>query len=174
MAWKQPSRQLPKLTKTTDPAYTPLTPGVSIDNSDAVIRRIAHTRPDMMTTDRITGKRRPSSGAFKPDVDGVSVYSRDGLGKCGLEPSAVRRNEENALATVPVSQITHLAFDRIPGAKLTVVGDPWPEHENPIHKHARDAAHCLIQGMEGLSTGERKAFQTELAKLSVVSFDRVT
>ena len=45
----------------------------SIAGDEVVLRRVK-AKPSMVVTDSLTGAVRPSSGAFKPDDDGISVY----------------------------------------------------------------------------------------------------
>ena len=47
-----------------------------IPDSDALYRRLSDSGPSMVAVDLETGERRPTSGAFKPDDDGVSVFRR--------------------------------------------------------------------------------------------------
>jgi hypothetical protein len=148
--------------------FTPLVQGKSLNDSDAVIRRVP-AQPSMMTKDRKTGVRRPSSGAFMPDDDGISVYSVWALGKCRLDDAVARKKDSDSLATVPVSQVRGLRVPQNSQAELDVVGDPWPTHDDPADEHPRDAAHSLITGLGDLSRKAQRAFQQELAKVCAVA-----
>jgi len=50
-----------------------------ISDSEILYRRIAHYRSgDLVVVDAITGHRRPSSGAFKSDSDGILLSPAPG------------------------------------------------------------------------------------------------
>jgi hypothetical protein len=125
-------------------------------DSDAVLRRIPNSGPDMLRSDLVTGERRPSSGAFKPDEDGISVFREGVLQAVGLGPSAIVRNPQNVVVRLPVSDVR--AVD-----SLDVVDAAWPSYvedpDNPCY-----VAHALIVGWEGLGKKRRRSLQQELAR----------
>src|SRR5262249_38062212 len=108
----------------------------------------------MLAVDSITGERRPTSGAFQPDEDGVSVYRLAILEKDCLSPEDITDTPRNLVYAVNVSEIRQIGLD--------VVADPWPKVEYP---RPRDAAHALIVGFSGLSVNERRRRQRALVKL---------
>ncbi len=134
----------------------------SIPGDDAVLRRLSDGGPSMVTIDAVTGVRRPSSGAFKPDEDGVSVFRTSRLADQNLNASAV--------VTGPHALVVQLSIGEIRSvAQLGVRDDPWPEDvEDP--DHPRYAAHALIVGWSGLSKNQRRARQQALATLPSLRF----
>ena len=130
----------------------PARPPLAAD--DAVFRRIPDD-PNMLATDRVTGDRRPSSGAFKPDADGVSVYSETELHTANLTYQAVFVSSTGFVARLPVSAIRAVTG-------LDAVSDPWPR-DVPDPDHPRNAAHALITGWAGIPKGTRLDRQKALA-----------
>ncbi|HEY0871690.1 MAG TPA: hypothetical protein VGD55_14925 [Acidothermaceae bacterium] len=116
----------------------------------------------MFAVDQATGATRPSSGAFKPDADGVSAYSEMALGAEGLSPSALFLRSTGALARLPVGSIRRIAG-------LDAVGDPWPRD---VPDHPTNAAHALITGMAGISKGARLDLQKAIAEMPGLSIVR--
>lgn len=134
-----------------------------IPDTDALYRRLSDSRPSMVAVDLETGARRPSSGAFKPDEDGVSVYRRGLLTVTGLGPDDVVRHPLNLVVSVDVRDVRSIGL----GAR----DDPWPSDiDEP--DHPRNAAHALITGLERLSRGERKHRQKALVALPSITFVR--
>jgi hypothetical protein len=132
-----------------------------IVNDDALYRRLPHRGTDMILVDQVTGERRPASGAFKPDHDGVSVYRRMLLQKHGLAAVDVTRTPSNVVVSVGVEDVRSL--------QLGVVNNTWPpDVDDP--SHLRNAAHALIKGLELLGTKERKRRQRALAQLPSIEF----
>jgi hypothetical protein len=121
---------------------------------DAVLRRIPRD-PNMLYTDLVTGEIRPSSGAFKPDSDGVSVFREGVLEAALLEPSAIMRRHDDLVARLLVSDVRALTLD--------VVDDPWPgDVDDPANRCY--VAHALIVGWNGLGKKRRVKLQRELAQ----------
>ncbi len=134
-----------------------------IPDTDALFRRLSDSGPSMVAVDLETGERRPTSGAFKPDDDGVSVFRRGLLHAAGLGPDDVIKNPWNLVVSVDVGDIRSIGL----GAR----DDPWPSDiDEP--EHPRNAAHALIVGLERLSRGQRRRRQQVLVALPSVTFVR--
>ncbi len=117
----------------------------------------------MVAVDLETGRRRPTSGAFKPDDDGVSVYRRALLTAARLGPDDVIRHPWNLVVSVDVGDVRSIGL----GAR----DDPWPpDIDEP--EHPRNAAHALITGLESLSRGHRRRRQKDLVTLPSITFVR--
>ncbi len=135
----------------------------AIPSSDALYRRLSDSGPNMVAVDLETGERRPTSGAFKPDEDGVSVYRRGLLSAAGLGPDDIVRKPWNLVVSVDVGDIRSIGL----GAR----DDPWrPDLDEP--EHPRNAAHALITGLERLSRGQRRRCQKDLVALPSITFVR--
>ena len=128
--------------------------GVSDDES--LYRRIAHYGSvDLVAVAAITGHRRPSSGAFKSDSDGISVYLDSVLSEVGLGPQDLVRAPQNAVVAARAAEPRQLS--------LGVRRDPWPTGTDD-DDHPRNAAHALIVGFRGLRGKERRRTQKALAQ----------
>jgi len=134
----------------------------AIADDDRLYRRLSDSSPNMIAVDVLTGARRPSSGAFKPDDDGVSVYRESLLQRDSLEAVDVVRAPQNLVVALPVGAVRSIR-------PLGVRDDPWPTGI-PDEDHPRNAAHALIKGWNGLSTGERRRRQRALAALPSIEF----
>jgi hypothetical protein len=134
----------------------------TVPDDDAVYRRLSDSGPNMVSIDVGTGLRRPSSGAFKPDEDGVSVYRDSVLRAAGLSPVDLVRAPQNLVVIVTVSDVRSIP-------PLDVRDDPWPPSV-PDAGHPRNGAHALIVGWDGLSTSERKRRQREIVRLPSMRF----
>lgn len=134
----------------------------AIADDDRLYRRLSDSSPNMIAVDVLTGARRPSSGAFKPDDDGVSVYRESLLQRDSLEAVDVVRAPQNLVVALPVGAVRSIR-------PLGVRDDPWPTGI-PNEDHPRNAAHALIKGWNGLSTGERRRRQRALAALPSIEF----
>jgi hypothetical protein len=134
-----------------------------IPDEDSVLRRLSDSGPNMVVVDQLTGARRPSSGAFKPDVDGVSVYRRSRLVAKRLTEADLVRAPQNLVVELGIGEIRCLA-------RLDVKDDPWPADTLVEPRHPRQAAHALIVGWDGLSRGEKRARQQTLAALPSLRF----
>lgn len=129
-----------------------------IADSDSLFRRIAHYNSgDLVTVDKGTGQRRPSSGAFKSDSDGVSTYLNSVLRMNRLGPEDLIRAPQNA--------VVMLGVDIPRSRRLGVVADPWPTGTDD-DAHPRNAAHSLITGLPSLGAAERRRAVTHLARSS--------
>lgn len=130
----------------------------NIAESDSLYRRIAHSGPgNLVAVDEVTGERRPSSGAFKSDDDGLSTYLRSILTASGLGPEDLVRAPQNAVVEFAVNVPRSLA--------LGVVGDPWPTGTDD-DAHPRNAAHTLVTGMQGLSKSAARKAAADIARAS--------
>ena len=131
----------------------------SILDQEELLRRLASDEQAFVVRDTVTGERRPSSGAFKPDADGVSVYQSTLLAGAGLSPADVLTHPANLV-------VGFLAADaRAIG--LGVRPDRWPPED---HGHPRGVAHALLIGFETLGKNERLRRQRQLATLPSMHF----
>ncbi len=136
-------------------------PDPEIQDGDGVLRRIPDAGRNMLAEDVMTGERRPSSGAFKPDKDGLSVYLESTLSANALGPADLVMKTGNLVVRIPVGDVRSVDLD--------VVADPWPK-DVPEADHPRNAAHALITGWEGMSKNERRRRQRELSLLPSLRF----
>lgn len=132
---------------------------LSILDQEALYRRVFDDGPNMIAIDTVTGVRRPTSGVFQPDRDGVSVYRESKLRDVGLGPQDVKISASNRVVSVRAGEVR--ALD-----SLGVVDDPWPR-DIPDACHQRNGAHALIAGWDGLGTGARRRHQRQLARWAV-------
>jgi len=116
----------------------------------------------MIWVDSLSGERRPTSGAFQPDSDGVSVYRMSILRASGLTATDLVNDRQNLVVGLPLGEVRSIAG-------LGVVDDPWPTDAYEP-SHPRNAAHALIVGWQGLSKNERRRRQRALAMLPGLSF----
>lgn len=132
-----------------------------IEADDVLFRRIPNMRSaNFMVTDEQSGRTRPSSGAFEPDEDGVSVYIERVLRAYDLD--------SNCLMDQPLQGVVALEVtDVVSGGEvaLTIVSDPWPQDVED-KSHQRNAAHALIQGLGDLGKKPRRREQRRLATLA--------
>lgn len=133
----------------------------SIPNDEVLYRRLADAGPNMVAIDQVTGTRRPSSGSFKPDSDGVSVFRRSLLQRDGLGPRDVITSSGQLVVGVEVGDVRSIA--------LGALDDPWPTGI-PEPEHPRNAAHALITGLEHLGRASRLRRQRALVALPSVHF----
>lgn len=133
----------------------------SIGDDDVLYRRLANGLADMVSVDQVTGIRRPTSGAFRPDEDGISVYRSSVLAAADMGPSDV--------VVMPLNLVIGVEVGDVRGISLGVLNDPWPSGI-PDAGHARNAAHALIVGLETLGRNERRRRQQQLSKLPSVHF----
>lgn len=113
----------------------------------------------MVYVDPITGQQRPTSGAFKPDDDGISVYSRDAMRMSKVEPTDLLVRPGSLLVSLGVAHIREV------DSSIDVVADPWPDGI-PEPDHPRNASHALITGFKGLTKSQRKRVQDRLVRLA--------
>jgi hypothetical protein len=130
-------------------------------SNEEIIYRLLFPNADWISVDKITGERRPSSAAFKPDEDGVSVYREAILTAERLGPSDLTRT-----AIDPVVAFT--AAD-VRGVGLDLLADPWPQ-DVPDPKHRKHAAHALISGLNALGPKPQLAVRRKLAKAPSMKF----
>jgi len=116
----------------------------------------------MIAIDALTGLRRPSSGAFKPDDDGVSVYRESRLIENELTAADVVRAPQNLVVAITVADVRSIP-------PLGVRDDPWPV-DIPDEEHLRNAAHALIVGWNGLTRSERRRHQQQLTECPSLEF----
>lgn len=133
----------------------------SIPNAEVLYRRLADPGGSMVAIDQVTGVRRPSSGSFKPDADGVSVYRRGLLEQSGLGPEDVITGPRNLVVGVEVADVRSIG--------LGAWNDPWPTGI-PDPEHPRNAAHALITGLEHLGKKTRLRRQQALVALPSIEF----
>lgn len=141
--------------------------GVPIGDEEFVYRRLPTKNPNWVYTDPITGERRPTSGAFMPDSDGVSVYQEQVLVSHGLTAAHVVKAPENLIVSLGVADIRSVVTKR--EVALDVEADAWPFGES-AEAPRRDVAHALIIGWTGLSNSQRRASQLGLANVPSLSF----
>ena len=133
---------------------TGLTAQDAIADSEEVLRRLFDQSPDwVVVVDVVTGERQPSSGAFKPDDDGVSVYRHSVLLAHSRSAVDVKMAPQNLVVGLTVDDVRHIDLD--------VHDDPWPAGV-PDPTHVRNAAHALIVGWEGLGKSARRKRQRAL------------
>ncbi len=116
----------------------------------------------MIAVDIKTQERRPTSGAFKPDSDGVSVYRKSKLEAAGLTAAHLVRVPQNVVVSLSVGEI------RIRAA-LGIRDDAWPA-DTDVPTHPRNGAHALIVGWQGLSKSQRRERQQALTRLPSLTF----
>lgn len=134
----------------------------AISDDDSVLRRLSDSGPSMLRIDVATGERRPTSGAFKPDQDGVSVYRESLLTARNLTSADLVRSPLNLVIGLDIGDIRSTA-------RLGVRDDPWPaDIDDP--QHPRNAAHALIVGWSGLTKSQRRERQRALATLPSLRF----
>lgn len=94
----------------------------------------------MFVINLITHERSPAKAAFRPDPDGLSVYSWWAVQELELELGDLLQRRQNVLIRLAIDEVR-----RIDG--VDVVGDPWPRDVlDPDHR--RNGAHALIKGVE--------------------------
>jgi len=141
----------------------PSTDDLCINGEDLVFRRIAHADSvDMVTVDQVDGSRRPSSGVFIANEDGLSVYLSMILAHFALGPEALLRAPNNAVLSLAVSVL------RSHG--LGVVPDAWPsDTDDP--KHLRNAAHALVTGIDRFGSKAERRVRQALARSATLVID---
>jgi hypothetical protein len=135
--------------------WSPLRTGEPLDDADWLYRRLIDDDTSQMCTGS-DGLRRPSSAAFAPNDDGVSVYSEQAMVATGASTADLILPPANLLARISV-RLLRVTF------QLDVVGDPWPRGIRE-EGHRRNASHALIVGLEMLTTKERKRRQRGIAE----------
>jgi hypothetical protein len=131
----------------------------SILDDDELLRRLAADDQAFVVRDLVSGTRRPTSGAFKPDADGVSVYQSTLLADAGLSARDVMVHESNLVVGFLTADVRAIG--------LGIVPDRWPPDDQG---HARGVAHALLIGLETLSKNERHRRQKQLATVASMRF----
>lgn len=90
----------------------------TVPNDDVLQRRLPSAVSSWVAIDQETGTRRPSSSAFKPDADGVSVYRDQLLRNASLSVMDLVRSPENLVVGVTVADVRSI--------HLGVRDDIWP------------------------------------------------
>lgn len=125
----------------------------AVADSETLLRRIAtYGDTNMMVVDDVTGETRISSGAFKLDQDGCSVYRLTVLTARGLDASAVVRAPQNAVVAVTAGTVRAVSLDVRP--------DPNPPEGDG---HPRDEAHALIINVRSLGKNPLRRALRDLA-----------
>lgn len=125
----------------------------SVADADTLLRRIAtYGDTNMMVVDDATGETRISSGAFKLDEDGCSVYRSAVLATHGLDARAVVRAPQNAVVAVTAATVRSVS--------LGVRPDPNPPEGDG---HPRDEAHALIVNARSLGKNPLRRALRDLA-----------
>jgi hypothetical protein len=123
--------------------------------TSVIAHRRVHHQPQMLAVDQASNLvKGPSSAAFMPDSDGLSVYLDGRLVELGLGPSNIRTAESQVVAGLSAETITSL--------DLWLVADPEKDGPQPLGQ-----AHALIKGWEELSGKQRKRTARELASHAV-------
>jgi hypothetical protein len=116
----------------------------------------------MISVDLETGERFPTSGAFKPDDDGVSVFREGLLAAAELGAAEIVKGPQNLVVRLPVAAVREIC-------PLDVADDPWPadvpDPSNPCY-----VGHALIVGWEGLGKKKRLSRQRQLARHPDLAF----
>lgn len=135
-----------------------------IPDDEILYRRLSYDNGDWVLRHSGTGERvRPTSGAFNPDPDGVSVYRRTVLlsQTPPLGPGDLVVSPENVVVGFTVSDVRKIL--------LGVRNDPFPS-DVPDPDHPRNAAHTLITGLNELGKSARINQQKKLAKVPSMEF----
>lgn len=105
----------------------------SIAGDDTLYRRIArHGDTSMMVIDEASGEVSISSGAFKMDADGCSVYLQSVLTEHSMGPAELVNSPQNVVIAITADQVRD--------ERLGVRRDPRPFEEDGY----RGEAHALI------------------------------
>jgi len=126
---------------------------------DEVIYRLLFS--DWVSIDKITGLRRPSSAAFKPDEDGLSVYREEILIRDGLSASDLTRNADDPVVSFTSADVRSLGLD----VHVDALPPDVPDPEHPKH-----AAHALIIGLNEFGSSAQLRKRKEMAKLPSMKF----
>jgi hypothetical protein len=125
----------------------------AVGDAEILLRRIAtYGDTNMMIVDDVTGEARISSGAFRLDHDGCSVYRSAVLDARGLSATAVVRAPQNAVVSVTAAAVRSVS--------LGVRPDPNPPEGDG---HPRDEAHALIVNPSPLGKNPLRRALRELA-----------
>jgi hypothetical protein len=133
---------------------------LQVPDEEVLYRRLPFDDQNWLVRDSITGEPvRPTSGAFQPDSDGLSVYRKSILNsqKPPLGPADVAMTSENVIISFTAGQVRSIS--------LGINDDPWPQ-DVPDPKHPRNAAHALVIGWEELGKKARIRRQKDFANLA--------
>jgi hypothetical protein len=136
-------------------------PGISGD--EMLYRRLSFNGGAWVVENPVTHERRPSSGGFSHDTDGVSVFRRSLLlaHDPPLSPSDVGMTPGDIIVGFSVSDVRSL--------QLGVRNDLWPKDViDP--DHPRYCAHALIVGLDELGKSGRIKKQKKLADALSMTF----
>ncbi len=136
----------------------------NIPDDEVLYRRLSYDNGAWVVKHAVTRQRvRPTSGAFNPDPDGVSVFRHACLLALlpPLGPSDLVVSPENVVVGFTVGDVRSL--------NLGVKDDPWPI-DVPDPDHPRNAAHALIIGLNGLGRNARSRQQKLLAEVPSMKF----
>lgn len=151
------------VTDTEDsPACEPILSATSATakvGGDEVLYRLLF--PSWVSVDQITGERRPTSAAFEPDDEGLSIYRETILIEHGLGASDLTRSPSDPVVGFTAADVRSLG--------LRVIPDAWPK-DVPDLTHPKHAAHALIRGLEQLGRNPQLRKRRELAKMSSLKF----
>lgn len=117
--------------------------------------------PDWVYVDPITGERRPTSAAFEPDDEGVSIYRETVLMRSHLGASDLTRSPSDPVIGFTAEEVRDLG--------LRVLSDAWPT-DVPDPAHPKHGAHALISGLEIMGKKPQLRKRKELAKMSSIKF----
>lgn len=131
----------------------------SLVGSDEVIYRLLFA--NWVSVDKLTGERRPSSAAFEPDEDGLSVYREAILIRSGLSAGDLTRSPDDPVVGFTAGDVR--------GVGLDVLADPWPK-DVPDLDHPKHGAHALITGLNGLGSKQQLRLRRALAKVPSMKF----
>jgi hypothetical protein len=133
----------------------------TISNADLLYRRISNSSPNMIAVDLETGERRPSTAAFKPDSDGISVYRDSLMKEEGVSVADLVVRTGNLIVSLTVADVRSI--------HLGVRDDRWPI-DVPDPEHPRNAAHSLIIGAETLGKHDQKRRLRQLVSVPSLTF----
>lgn len=122
---------------------------LGIPNDEILYRRLSYDNGDWIVRHLVTKQRvRPTSGAFNPDPDGLSVYRDTRL--LVLVPPLGPAD----LVAGPESVVVGFTVGDVRSLRLGVKDDPWPV-DVPDPEHPRNSAHALITGLNALGKNAR-------------------
>lgn len=133
--------------------------GAVISGDEVVWRRLSDDGSNMIAHDAGSGTQRPSSAAFHPDTDGVSVYRVRVLSACGLGPESIVNAPGNLVYALSVRNVRRIEPLDVEADPLT---GPGPS--------CRGRAHALIVGWTDLSRRERIRRQRPLAECAEMAY----
>lgn len=134
-----------------------------IDGDEVLYRRLSFSGGAWVTENSVTKERRPSSGGFTHDTNGVSVFRRSLLlaHDPPLGPSDVGMTPDDIIVGFTVADVRSL--------DLGVRNDLWPKDViDP--DHPRYCAHALIIGLDDLGGKAQVKKQRKLAVVPSMTF----